>query len=339
MASSDHSAADDIPSTGAVDAVTALRVRKKIYSHDQLTPADMELVFDVAQRAGKEPCAEWENLFCDAMTDYLVHQNEPHDFIPQDKADWLTEKLSQNGGISSKTEFVMLVDVMTHALGVPTSLSSFALREIKTAIINGRRDAISDQDHPAGVVTRTDVEALRAVLYAAKTGTAGHVGKDEAEVLFEIAHATARTKADPSFDDLFARAIGNYLMAISVHAPDAAQALHFEKWLDEPDSLTGFWGRMLHGAPQQDSFNILKSPSDAYEADMAKRTADDQTLRAVSETIDESEADWVMAHLTRDGELTSAEKRLLQFIAMESPSIAPSLRSLIDRTLAPARAS
>jgi len=127
----------------------------------------------------------------------------------------------------------MLIDVMTHALGVPLSLSAFALREIKTAIVNGRRGAVSDQSHPAGVMTKADVESLWSVLYAATTGTAGHVSQEEAEVLFEIAHATARTQTDPSFDDLFARAIGNYLMATSLRVPGAADTLHFEKWLDE----------------------------------------------------------------------------------------------------------
>jgi hypothetical protein len=218
---------------------------------------------------------------------------------------------------------------MTHALGVPTSLSTFALREIKTAIMTGRRNAISDEDHPAGVVTKADVDALRAVLYAATTGTACHVTQAEAEVLFEIAHAAS--KADPSFDDLFARAVGNYLMAICVHSPDRAEALHFEKWLDEKDSLSGFFSRMLHPGQSGTSFNVLQSPAEAYEADMATRDLNDSALRAESEKITDSEAAWVIAHLNRGGKLTSAEMRLLRFLETESPSIAPSLRSLVGQ--------
>jgi hypothetical protein len=289
----------------------------------------MELVFDVARRAGREPCPEWTGLFCEALTDYVVHQNVPHDYIPQDKADWLIAKLKQSGGISSKTEFEMLIDVMTHALGVPDSLSTFALTEVAAAIMKGRRAAIAGEDHPAAVVTKTDVEALRAVLYAAKAGSAGHVTKDEAEVLFQIAHSASRV--DPSFDELFARAVGNYLMGISVHVPDAAEALHFEKWLDVKESLPGFWSRMLHPAPSSGSFDVFKSPSEAYEADMATRDADDLALCNESEKITDREAAWVIAHLSREGELTAAEKRLLQFLGAESPAIAPSLRALIER--------
>jgi hypothetical protein len=318
-----------MPADEEVSATTASRVRAAIYSHDRLTPADMDLVFDIARKAAPEPCAEWTSLFSEALTDYVVHQNIPEDYIPQDKADWLVAKLRQNGGISSKAEFAMLIDVMTHALGVPASLSTFALSEVATAILKGRRAAITGEDHASGVVIRTDVEALRAVLYAAKTGTPGHVTKDEAEVLFEIAHGASRV--DPSFDELFARAVGNYLMAVNVHVPDAAEALHFERWLDEKETLPRFWSRMLHPAPRSGSFDVFKSPSEAYEADMARREAYDSALRNESERITDSEAAWVIAHLSRDGELTSAEKRLLQFLGAESRSIAPSLRALIDR--------
>lgn len=307
----------------------ALQVRRAIYSHDPLTPSDMELVFSVARKAGRQPCPEWTALFCEALADYVVHQNDPPDYIPQDKADWLTAALAKNGGICTNAEFAMLIDVMTHALGVPTSLSTFALSEIKTAIIQGRRDAIAGEDHAPGVVTKPDVEALRAVLYAAKTGTPGHVTRDEAEVLFEIAHATSH--ADPSFDDLFARAIGNYLMAINLHVPDAAEALHFEKWLDEKEDLLAFASRMFHRAPTGNSFNLLQSPAQAFEADMAQQDAADEALLEERKNITDSEAAWLIAHLTHEGELSSAEKRLLQFLAAQARSIAAPLRALIDK--------
>ena len=68
---------------------------------------------------------------------------------------------------------------------------------------------------------------------------------------------------------------------------------------------------------------------------MATRDAYDLALRNESEKITDSEAAWVIAHLSREGELTAAEKRLLQFLGTEAPSIAPSLRGLIDSTTAP----
>lgn len=333
MASSDLSAR--LAAITDVVPEFALQVRQAIYAHDPLTPSDMALVFAVARKAGREPCAEWSDVFCDALTDYVVHQNAPADYIPREKADWLIAQLTQAGGISSQTEFKMFIAIITDALGVPTSLATFALREIAAAIMNGRRDAFTDADHPAGVVTKADVAALRAVLFAAKFGTVDHVTKEEAEVLFDIAHATAHAQNDPSFDDLFARSVGNYLMAIALHSPDAAEALRVEKWLDEKETLTGFFARMLPIAlPSRRDFEPLWK---VYGDDLAKRNAADAALRHESKAITDSEAAWVIAHLTRDGQLTSAERRLLQFLQTEATSIAPSLRELIDnQTLAPA---
>ena len=153
--------------------------------------------------------------------------------------------------------------------------------------------------------------------------------KEEAEVLFDIAHAHA--KVDPSFDDLFARAVGNYLMAIALHAPSATEALHFEKWLDEKETLSGFVWRMLR-TPVPPSAKDFQPLWKSLDDDLAQSDAADAASRAESQGITESEAAWVIAHLTRNGDLTSAEKRLLQFLRDESPSIAPSLRDIIDKS-------
>ena len=43
------------------------------------------------------------------------------------------------------------------------------------------------------------------------------------------------------------------------------------------------------------------------------------------------EGAWVLAHLTRSGELTSAENRLLQLLGAEATSIPPQLRDLVAK--------
>src|SRR5262249_40532512 len=86
-----------VPIADGVTPATALAVRETIYDgHHQLTQADMDLVFDVARRAGRDPCREWVDLFCEAVTDYAVHQNEPPGYIPLEKADWLIGKITHS---------------------------------------------------------------------------------------------------------------------------------------------------------------------------------------------------------------------------------------------------
>jgi hypothetical protein len=67
------------------------------------------------------------------------------------------------------------------------------------------------------------------------------------------------------------------------------------------------------------------------EAEIVAREAADQVRREDSERITKSEADWVIARLNRDGELSSAEQRLLQFLGAEAPSVAPALEPLIAK--------
>jgi hypothetical protein len=314
-------------------AVTsALEVRRAIYSHEPLNPGDMDLVFSGIRKAGKSPDPEWTSLFSEALTDFVVHQNDPPDYVSGEKSDWLMNKLREGGGISSKAEFAMVIDVMNHALGVPPKLSAFALREIATAITKGRRTAFTDEDHPAGVATKPDADALRAVLYAATTGSVCHVTREEAEVLFEIANATVDGKVDPAFEDLFARAIGNYLMAISLHAPGMADALHREKWLDEREALPGFFSRIFGNHAKMGFSDMLKTPLQAAEAGMAKLNAEDERARAASEEITEPEADWVVEQLLRDGKISSAETKLLQWLANEAHALPPKLKALLDKT-------
>jgi hypothetical protein len=70
MSSSDVIAADvTLSADEGVSPATASQVRGAIYSHDRLMRSDMDLVFDVARRAGREPCPEWTGFFCEALTD------------------------------------------------------------------------------------------------------------------------------------------------------------------------------------------------------------------------------------------------------------------------------
>ena len=125
-------------------------------------------------------------------------------------------------------------------------------------------------------------------------------------------------------------------MAINLRVAGAAEALHRQKWLDQEENLSGFLSRMLSSTPGASSFNVLETPREAFEAEVARRDAEDQAFRTESEQVTESEANWVVAHLTREGELTSAEKKLLQFLGAEASSIPPSLRALVERTAASA---
>ncbi len=215
----------------------------------------------------------------------------------KDDADWLTERLGDGGGLTCRAEYETLKSVLTHALSAPPALVAFAVREIERAILTGWRGPLGGVEHEPGVVTAQDVEALRAIAFSQAASGAGHVDRATAEALFDIAHATQTANNEPGFADFFAEAIGNYLAgAAFVAAPrrDLSEALGLA------DLLTLLGGGV--GRPRADQL-----AEERYAAEFAQTEA---RLEAAAR-IDAGEAKWILAHLTRGGELTAAEHRLL----------------------------
>jgi len=299
----------------ALDEQTALTLRREIYGRGAATKADIARLLN-AGRAADAVSQGFVDLLGEVATDVLVNEVEPPKYIQQMDADWLVDLLSKNGGLANRAEYDMLTRVIRNAVSVPWGLATFAVAQIERAIIAGAAG------HPAGVATQADLDALRTVLYAATEGSSLHVTRDSAEALFRIADALADAGGGPAFDDLFAKAIGNYVMGIAFRwTPSAGERKQVANWLDSPaPSLGEFMSSML-------DFSRITDDGDTD----ALQNASDETELARAEKIDAGEAEWLIARLNRDGRISSAEKRLLRFIKDESPSIAPALAALIDK--------
>jgi hypothetical protein len=221
----------------------------------------------------------------------------------------------------------MLVDMMKSAFGVPPSLPASGLRGIEPTIASNLRNAVDGDGCAACVVTKGDVEALRSALHAAATGSVSYVTREEAGVLFEIARATANGTCDPAFDDLFARAVGNYLMATCWHGPSRNQVLHRKYWLDKRATFLLFLPVSGQGESCRES---MKPALNSEKESMAALQYPGDAARTESGQIAATEVDWVVAHLTRQGSLTSAETRLLEWLGDEVNALPPKLRAVIE---------
>ena len=152
------------------------------------------------------------------------------------------------------------------------ALASFAVGEIEKAIVAGH-SAAGRGAHAAGFVAREDVEALRNTVFAATQGSSLHVTRDSAEALFRIAHATAGADNDAAFDELFAQAIGNYLMGVAFSGtPDRADVLRHEAELEKATGFGGFFAAMARGPSRAEVAEALESTEaeeeDAYFRDL-----------------------------------------------------------------------
>ena len=312
------------------DSGEALALRRAVYGKGDATRADFENLLARGREAGAG--AEFAALVAEVATDVLVRQVDPVGYVTEADAAWLVARLSEGGGLACRAEFETLKAIFGHAVSVPPVLTAFAVREVEKAILTGRRDAMGGVDHEPGVVTREDVEALRAMAFAPTQGSSLHVDKGTAEALFDIAHATATAANDPEFAEFFARAVGNYLMGVAfAGTPDRVAVLRHEAELEKPTGFGGFFAAMTRGPSRAEIADALESTEAEEEDAYLRENLDTERRLREAENVGGDQARWIIAHLTRGGPLTDAEKRLLRFLADEAPSTPPELTALLDR--------
>lgn len=299
----------------AVSDQAVLKLRHEIYGKGSATKADLARLIEGGRAANHDVSETFGFLLADVATDVLVNEVDPPKYVKQTDAEWLISLLK--GSLAGGFEYQMLTRVIRNDVSVPPALAAFAVAQIERAIISGAAD------HPAGVVTQTDLAVLRTVVYAATEGSSLHVTRDSAEALFRIADAVSGADANPAFEEFFAKAIGNYLMGIAFRwTSTASEAKKIQNWLDKPTpGIGGFLAAMFDRGGA--------GPEEWASDDMQDRADEIEIARA--EKIDAVEADWLIARLNRDGVISSAEKRLLYFLKDESPSIAPALAALIEK--------
>ena len=312
-----------------ITAEDALAVRQIVYGGDiAITPDEMEEILEVDEQAQNVDLS-WTGLFTEAGTDFLVNQQPPAGYVSEDNAAWFTDRICRDGIIKTRRQFELLVHILERATSAPDHLAGLAGQQIRLAVLEGR-GPLAGKGIERGRMSRGAVDILRRILYAVGGEGAVAVTRSEAELLFDLNDATASADNDPSWNDLFVKAIANYVMAASGYRPPSRdEALADQRWLDAPSSgLGGFFARMTAGG-LSGLLSAYKLPS--TEADWAERSARKIDAMSRAEVVSEDEAAWLADRFGRDGRLHENEKALLRFIRDEAPSIHPSLAPLIAK--------
>ncbi|TIW77317.1 MAG: hypothetical protein E5V52_17680, partial [Mesorhizobium sp.] len=120
--------------------------------------------------------------------------------------------VSRDGMVDSRTALELLVHVLEEAKSSPGQLSAYALEQVAHAVIGGKGPLMIGGELVPGLIARAEVDLLRRILHA--FGGDGNIAitKAEAEVLFRINDRTAAADNDPSWNELFVKAIANYIM-------------------------------------------------------------------------------------------------------------------------------
>lgn len=303
-------------------------LRHAVYVDGRVTEQEAEALFAI-DRNCEADSEDWCAFFVEALADFVVYQVEPRGYVTVENADWLIAQVLEDAEVGSLSKIELLIHVLEMSRWSPDRLMKFTLDRVKMAVLSGKDRLSSGALLRSGIIGEAEVDLLRRILYAA--GGDGNVAitRAEAEVLFDINDATTEADNDPSWSDLFAKAIANHLLAAHGYkVPDRDEALRRERWLDERDGTLGFMQNMLS--------SNLREIWEAY----GEQTPEERELerletqkRAIitAEKLTEPEADWLIKRIGRDGAFHENERALLAFVSDECPNIASALAPLMAR--------
>lgn len=326
-----------ILASGRITAENVATLRREIFQDGATDRQEADLVFELNDRC-RDKDESWNRLYVDALTDYFVWRAVPRGYISDEQGRYLTGRIVRNNRIETETELELLCNIMHWADFAPAELAEFVLFAVRESVLDPDK-ASYGKGRQALVVDPVDVELIKRAIYAPATLGSLTVTRLEAEIIFDINDATAKSENHPSWDRLFVHAIANHLMfprPAPVPAP-AEEVLRRERWLKERDSTSGLLkkvGRELVLSARTGRLE-WKDGIDAALAGPIRRTDPVEEAAAgriafERETIDEEEARWLIARIGRDGELHRNEVALLRFIHDNSPNIHPSLQPLFS---------
>ncbi|HLL27902.1 MAG TPA: hypothetical protein VKT73_09700 [Xanthobacteraceae bacterium] len=200
----------------AIAAADLVQLRRYRNPEQSISRAEAEALLAL-DRLEQNGAASWRDFIAGAIADHLA-STPPLETINEEKSTWLISAIAPGGDIETVTGFETLLRVMEAAREVPAALAVFAISQLRSAITTGEGAAIGPRAHFSRIVDAEDAVLLYRILVAAGGAAGVPVSREEAEALFDLHDATARSENDPAFDNLFYRAIAHHALAASGEA-------------------------------------------------------------------------------------------------------------------------
>jgi hypothetical protein len=306
-----------------------IAIRANIYPDGVVTREEAERLFRI-DGAARGVCRDWRDFFVEAITDYIVHQEKPAGYISEENAEWLIRSISYDGIVESMTEIELLVTALEKATRSPPSLVAFALKQVAATVIDGRGPLSRSGDRIPGVIEKDEVELLRRILFAFGGDANVAITRAEAEMLMFLNEFSVEEMNDPSWNELYVKAMTNFVLCSSGYqAPAREEALKREEFLDRAGmDIGGFLARMVSGGA---SAIVEAYRPDDSEAIWAARNRHVQAMAEKAAAVDAGEAAWLAERLGRGGLLRDNERAMLSVIRDTATSVHPALQPLIDK--------
>jgi hypothetical protein len=305
--------ASQAAANGAIDAEEIMDLGQSGWADGWIDPEEAESLF-LANEQLRDPSPEWVSLFVEALSTFVVNTVEPHGHVDQAMADELVARIDRDGKVDSLAELELLVRVLEISASTPSSLKSYALKQIEAVVLTGEGPTRKGALDPKAI-NASECDLLRRAIFASGGDRPAAVSKAEAEMLFRIKDATLYEVRAPEWQTLFVQGVANYLLGFGGSEPlSRERAGELERFMaSEGAGVGGFLARMATSKPDFGGFASLLGSSDepAY-----LDSYDDKAANAAE--FDPAEQTWLHDRLGADEELDEMEKALIAFIDEET---------------------
>ena len=226
---------------GKIDAEEVNRLREALYADGKIDQEEADFLFEINDAvSGKANDSSWKAFFVEAITDYLLNDEESPGVIDEEEGKWLGEKINNDGKLDT-VERALVVSLRRKSKSMPQSLNAIlsqiasrfnlekdevpaveaaaAARALAETKAEANKSAIKKEENETdlvqlrteiladGKIDKEEVELLYKVLYAD-----GKIDEEEANFLFELNDAVSGEKNDPAWNQFFVQTISDYLL-------------------------------------------------------------------------------------------------------------------------------
>lgn len=318
-----------IATRNRITADDVVHLRREVYQDGMSSRGEVENLFAL-DGACADKAPEWAVFLIEAVCDYVVHQEKLEGYLSEANAAWLQTLITRDGRVDRASELELMVRVLETSRTAPAVFSDFVLAQAQAAICEPHGALASLDSNNMLRISGEATSVVRRVLYAMGGHSNVAVTKAEAEMMFNLNDRAAEGQNDPAWNELFVKAIANFMMATSGYKVlSREKALAHDSFLDAPAAgLGGFLSRMVFGS-LSDRMNWRES--DSVEDRFAERNAAFDIETADAERVTKEEAEWLAKRINGDGNMGVNERALVDFLKAELPALHPEFQKIISK--------
>lgn len=91
---------DEVCNRSCIRDADVLKLRQAYYADGQILEEEAKSLFEINDACGIQETT-WAPFFVEAITDFIINDAEPQDYITKTNADWLIDCISHDGVVDT----------------------------------------------------------------------------------------------------------------------------------------------------------------------------------------------------------------------------------------------